>query len=131
MKQTPFEDRCPIFRLELARDECHFNSAQEILNHLKERVDEHKMARYIAEFDHFSHTKGLLEGEVNEEMLDARHIIFCFGNTLNDIDALAVRPRSIGIAEMRDRFQLTFLEAPQAMGSETMEQWIKALAKVA
>jgi hypothetical protein len=44
---------------------------------------------------------------------------------------LAVRPRAIGVADMGDRFVLSFMEAPMQPANEAMEAWVKGLRKVA
>jgi hypothetical protein len=40
---------------------------------------------------------------------------------------LAVRPRSIGIADLGDRFVISFMEAPMAAANQSMEAWTLAL----
>ena len=40
---------------------------------------------------------------------------------------LAVRPRSIGIAETVDGFVISFMEAPMALANDTMEVWVKGV----
>jgi len=40
---------------------------------------------------------------------------------------LAVRPRSIGICELDDKFIVNFLEAPMKPANDAMESWAKAL----
>ena len=41
---------------------------------------------------------------------------------------LAVRPRSIGVAEMADSFVVSFLEAPNPEANAAMESWVKGIA---
>lgn len=43
---------------------------------------------------------------------------------------LAVRPRSIGIAETETGFIVSFMEAPMAIANDTMESWVKGVVKV-
>ena len=43
-------------------------------------------------------------------------------------EVLAVRPRSIGVCEMKDSFVVNFLEAPNEMANKTMEDFVKSLA---
>lgn len=38
-------------------------------------------------------------------------------------EALALRPRSIGVAELADKFVISFLEAPMPVANTAMEQW--------
>ncbi len=42
---------------------------------------------------------------------------------------MAVRPRSIGVSDMGDRFVIIFMEAPNPVANEAMENWTKALKK--
>jgi hypothetical protein len=127
MKQTLFQEKYPVFYLEVDKSETTFQSVPEILAYFKEKVDAHPVARYIGEFDHYGHTKQLEEGEINPEILDAKHILFCFGLRLPTPRAMAVRPRSIGVCEMADKFIIDFLEAPMPMANATMEEWAKAV----
>lgn len=54
-------------------------------------------------------------------------IVFCFGKELPTPEVLAVRPRSIGVCELEDKFVLNFLEAPNDMANKTMEEFIKSI----
>jgi len=58
-------------------------------------------------------------------------VIFCFGFMLPGPQVLAVRPRAIGVADMGDRFVLSFMEAPMQPANEAMEAWVKGLRKAA
>jgi hypothetical protein len=40
---------------------------------------------------------------------------------------MAMRPRSIGIAEMADRYVITFLEPPMPLANTAIEAWTRAL----
>lgn len=40
---------------------------------------------------------------------------------------MAVRPRSIGVVDLGDRFVVTFMEAPMPPANEAMEAWAKSL----
>ena len=37
--------------------------------------------------------------------------------------------RSIGVADMGDRFVVSFLEAPMPFANDTMESWVKGLRR--
>ena len=127
MKQTILMEKYPIFELDIEKSETKYKSIDEILDYLKEKIDNHKIATYIGEFDHYSHTKSLEEGKVADEILDAKNIICCFGKELPKATVLGVRPRSIGVAELKDKFIISFLEAPNPVANEAMESWIKGL----
>ncbi len=127
MKQVLLQEKFPIFKLEIDKSETEFKSAQGLVNHFKQLIDEHKVTRFIGEFDHYSHTKGLEGGEIANNIIDARNVVFCFGSKLPKAEMLAVRPRSIGIAETKTSFMISFMEAPMALANDTMEAWVKGV----
>jgi len=127
MKLSLFQEKYPVFTVELSKDETTGTSVDAIIEFLKARIDETPDAVFIAVFDHYAHTKSLPEGEIAPDILDAKNLIFCFGVKLPNPAVLAVRPRSIGIAEMADKFVITFMEAPMPRANQAMESWVKAL----
>ena len=126
MKKTIFMDKYPVFSLELNKNEVKQSSVDEIIAYFKEKIDTHKIAKFIAIFDHYEHTKNI-DGEIAPEILDAKNIIFCFGSKIPNSKILAVRPRSIGVCELEDKFVIEFVEAPNEQLHEVMENWAKAL----
>lgn len=127
MKQTLLQEKYPIFTLEIGKNETSLASVDAIVQYLRDCIDDHKIASYIATFDHYAHTKSLPDGQVAPEILAAKNIVFCFGLTLPDPQVMAVRPRSIGVAELADHFVVTFMEAPMPVANSAMESWAKAL----
>lgn len=127
MKQTMLQEKYPVYTLELTKSETKHKDCDEIIAFLKARVDEHKVACYIAEFDHYAHTSTLEEGEIQEGIIAAKNIVFCFGIKLPKPEMMAVRPRSIGVVEYEDRFVISFLEAPMPIANQAMESWAKAI----
>ena len=120
-------DKYPIYTLEILKDETTLINVNEILNYFKAKVDEHKIATFISIFDHYSHTKAL-GGEINQDIKDAKNIVFCFGAALPNTKILAVRPRSIGVAELENSFVIEFIEAPKEQLHDLMESWSKSIA---
>ena len=127
MKKTIFMDKYPVYTLEISKNETTLKNVDEILAYYKAKVDEHKIATFIAIFDHFSHTKSL-NGEINPDIKDAKNIVFCFGAALPNTKILAARPRSIGVAELENSFVVEFIEAPKEQLHDVMEAWTKAIA---
>ena len=127
MKQTLLQQEYSVFALEVEKEETSFRSVKEIIDYFKTKVDRHKTAQFIATYDHMSHTRGLPEGQISEEILDAGHIIFCFGITLPNPEVMAVRPRSIGIIELPSSFYITFIEAPMPVANVVMEEWAREI----
>jgi hypothetical protein len=127
MKQTMLMEKYPIYTLEIGKDEITQQTMQDIMAYFRAKIDAHPIAKFIALFDHYSHTKALADGEMNPDILDAQDIIFCFGQKLPTPQMLAIRPRSIGVAEMADKFVISFLETPMPHANEAMENWAKGL----
>jgi hypothetical protein len=130
MKQTTLLEKYPVFELELDKAETTYRTAQEVIDALKASIEAHPLVSFIGEFDHYSHTRNLPAGEIAPEIKDARLVVFCFGVKLPNPHVLAVRPRSIGVADMGDRFVINFLEPPMPVATEAMEGWVKALRNV-
>lgn len=127
MKQTLLHETYPVFTLEVGKYETTFKTVDEILDFLKEKIEDHRAATYIATFDHYAHTKSLEEGRVDKSILDAKNIVFCFGFTIPNPQVLGLRPRSIGVAEMEECFVVSFMEAPMPVANVVMETWAHAI----
>ncbi len=127
MKKTIFMEKYPVYTLEIRKSETTYTKVEEILEYFKVLVDAHKIAKYIATFNHYEHTSSL-GGDINSEIKDAQNLIFCFGPAIPNTKILAARPRSIGIAELEDSFIIEFLEAPKEQLNDLMETWAKAVA---
>jgi len=126
MKQKVIMEKYPVNELTIGKSETTFTTVDEILVFLKEKIDTHPVAVYIATFDHYAHTKSLGEnGEINPAILDAKNIICCFGKQLPKPELLAVRPRSMGVVEMAENFVVSFMDAPNSQAHEAMITWVK------
>lgn len=126
MQKTNFLDKFPVISYEIKKTQTSFSSVDEIVDFLKLKVQNHKIARYIGVFDHFSHTKAL-GGEMVDGLVDAKNIIFCFGQAIPNPKILAIRPRSIGVCEFEDRFSVDFMEAPKEDLTKLMQSWVEEL----
>ncbi len=127
MKKTIFMDKYPVYTLSLLKSETTYKTVPEIAAYFQAKIEAHPIARFIAVFDHYAHTKGL-NGEIMEGLRDAQNVIFCFGSAIPNTKILAVRPRSIGICEFDDSFIIEFIEAPKEEMHALMETWAKELA---
>jgi len=121
-------EKYPVFTVEVKKEETTYKNVDEILAYIKSQIEAHPVAVYIGEFDHYGHTSGLAEGKIADEIKDAKNIICCFGKVLPKPEVLAVRPRSIGVAELSDSFVVSFLEAPNPDANAAMEKWVKGIA---
>lgn len=128
MQQKVFKEKYPIFSLEFAKEESKFDSVPAILDYLQQQVEAHPKAGFIARFNHFEHTTNI-GGEIAENIKDAQNLILCFGMQLPSADPVAVRPRSIGVTDLGDKFVVNFMEAPNPIANDTMEAWVKSLLK--
>ena len=126
MQNKLLADKYPIHVLELGKNETTHEHLDDLLKAIEVRAEADPTVRLIATFDHRSHTK-LIGGEIRPDILAAKNLIFCFGVKLLDPTMMAVRPRSIGFAELPDRFVISFLEAPMKPANEAMEAWVKGL----
>lgn len=129
MKHSLFQGKYPIVTLEVAKDATRFGDVDAIIHHLKGCIDAHGVARYLGEFDHLAHTQALPTGEIDSSIQAAKHVMFCFGTKLNTAEVLAVRPRSIGVAEQDGSFVISYMEAPMPPANEAMQRWVGAIAE--
>ncbi len=118
-----------IQSMEIAKDEARFPTADEAVAYIKEQVEAHPMATYIATFDHYSHTSNLPQGNIAGDITDVKMAIFCFGPDISIPQLAGVRPRSISVIEHTDKFTVTFMNAPAPFLQETMTEWCEALKK--
>ena len=126
MKQTLLQEKYPIFVAEIGKNETTYRSVDELVAYYQARIAENPKVQFIGVFDHYAHTRKI-EGPIVEGMTAAVDIIFCFGFAIPTPQMLAVRPRSIGIADMGDKFVISFLEAPMQPANQAMEGWTIAL----
>ncbi|MGB1111025.1 MAG: DUF6858 family protein [Gammaproteobacteria bacterium] len=127
MDKQFIQDRFPIYRLNIDKKDTPHQSAGDMIAALRECVESDQNARFIADFDHYSHTRGLDDGELSDNIQDARIIVFCFGIKLPAPEMLGVRPRSIGVADMGDHFVVSYMEAPLKHANDAMHDWVVGL----
>jgi len=127
MKQITVMEKYPVFTMEIMKNETSYKSVDEVLGHLKSQIEGHPIATYIGEFDHYTHTSNLKVGEISDDIKDAKNIICCFGKMLPKPEVLAVRPRSIGVAEMMESFVVSFMEAPNPDANAAMVKWVEEI----
>ncbi|QOG11902.1 DUF6858 family protein [Arcobacter sp. FWKO B] len=127
MKQMLFKEKYPVFTLEVSKSETTYKNIDEIFVFLKQKIDSHPVAKFIAIFDHMSHTKSFEDNVIAEGIIDAKNLVFCFGKEIPTSKILAVRPRSIGICEFKDHFDISILEVPNENLHKVLENWIKEI----
>ena len=57
MKKSIFMEKYPVYRIELLKTEIKVQNVNDILDYYKEKIINHPVAKFIATFDHYSHTK--------------------------------------------------------------------------
>jgi len=129
MQQTLFMEKYPIFTLEVEKSECRYATTDELMDYFKEKITNDPIAIFIGAFDHAAHTRSLEKGEVAPDIVEAKMVIFCFGEKLPKPEMMAARPRSISICDMGERFVITFLEAPMSAINEKLEGWVKEVIR--
>jgi len=129
MKSLLLKDQYPVKVLELPKSEAKFQSVDEVLSDLKNKIENHPVAVYIATFDHFSHTKSIPEHKMAEDIKDVKNIIFCFGKELPKSAMASVRPRSIAVADEGEKFVISFMDAPNDAAQDSMISWVEDLKK--
>ncbi len=128
MTKTIFMDKYPVYSLNIEKKETKYKSVDEIVKHFEALIDAHPVAKSIAVFDHYEHTASMKDGVVAPEIKAAKNVIFCFGKQLPTSTILAVRPRSIGICELKESFEISFLEVPNEQLHKVSEEWAKSIA---
>lgn len=129
MKQITVMEKYPVYTLRVEKSETNYQSIDAIFDYLKQQIEIHPIATYIGEFNHYAHTASLEVGEISDEIKAAKNLVCCFGKVLPKPEVLAVRPRSIGVAELDDAFVISFLEAPNPDANKAMESWVKGLIR--
>ncbi len=129
MKSMTIKDLYPIQAVEIQKDEAKFKNCDEIVAYLEEEIKNHPVATYISTFDHYTHTKSLEDHVMDENIIDVKLVIFCFGKELPIPQMAAIRPRSIAIVEEKDKFTISFMDAPNPQSHDTMTKWVLGVKK--
>jgi len=129
MKQIFLKDKFPVFTLDIPKTETRFSNTDEVIDYLTKKIESHPVARLIAVFDHYGHVKDLEKGEIDESILDSKNIIFCLSGAIPNALIAAIRPRSIAVNELKDKFVINFMEAPVEAATETMVEWVNSINK--
>lgn len=127
MKQVLLKDKFPVYTLDILKSETTFNNTDEVIDYLKSKIEEHPTARFIAVFDHYGHVKALEKAEIDENIVDSKNILFCMSGAIPNAMIAAVRPRSIAVNELIDKFVVNFMEAPMEAPTNTMVEWVSSI----
>ncbi len=128
MKQTMLQEKYPLYVAEISKSETACQTIDALIDYYKGKIAENPKVAFIGIFDHYAHTRSI-GGDIAPGIVAAVDIIFCFGFALPSAQMLAVRPRSIGVADMGDKFIISFMEAPMQPANQAMEAWTLGLRK--
>jgi hypothetical protein len=126
MTKSTLLEKYPVHTLQIAKSETTFTSVDEFISYYKAKIEAHPIAVFIAEFDHYAHTSSI-DGAIDENILSAKAVIFCFGSQIPNSKILAARPRSFAIVEHKDEFVVEFMEAPNEKLQLVMQEWTKEI----
>ncbi|MBN2824333.1 MAG: hypothetical protein JXQ76_03335 [Campylobacterales bacterium] len=126
MQKMIFMDKYPIYETTLSKKSAAYDNVQEVIAYLKAKIDSDSVATYIAQFDPYTHTASL-GGEIHPDIVEAKEIIFCFGQKLLNSTVVAVRPRAIGVIDTGENLVINFMEAPNEPSTNTMIEWVNEL----
>jgi hypothetical protein len=127
MQQSLLKDKFPVYSLEIPKSETSYRNTDQMINSLKVKIDEHPVARFIAVFDHYGHVKAQEKGEIDPAIKDSKNILFCMSAAIPNAMIASLRPRSIAVSELEDKFVVSFMEAPMEAPTNTMIGWVSAL----
>jgi hypothetical protein len=126
MKQIMLQEKYPVAVAEIGKGETTCGSVDDVVEYLKNCIAENKKVQFFGIFDHYAHTQRI-GGEIAPGIQAAVDVIFCFGFALPNPLVLAVRPRAIGVADMGDKFVVSYMEAPMPPANEAMAKWVEGL----
>ena len=123
MQKISLMDKYPIYTKEILKSKVKFKNIDEFIEALKQKIEQDSIAIYIWVFDHFTHTNKI-GWEIIDWMIAGKILLFCFWQNISNPQAMAVRPRNIAIAEFKDKFIVSFLEAPIEKVNTKKINWI-------
>ncbi len=126
MQKIVFKDRYTIWKCEIEKNKIIYSDIEEIISYFKHKIKTHPFAKYLFLFDHYKHIKSI-NGKILPDVIDMKNIVFCYGPDILDIEIAALRPRSIGICELKDSYIIEFMQAPSDKAHESMVEWTKEL----
>jgi hypothetical protein len=129
MDKTILLDKYPVYSEVVEKNDTDYERIDDVMAHLKAKIDEHPVARYIADFDHYAHVAEQPEGKIADGIMASKHLLFCVANAIPNPVIAAARPRAISVVELVDKFVLSYLEAPVEMANQLMTDWIDSLKK--
>jgi len=129
MTKSTLLEKYPVKSLTIKKSDTNLENVEQFMEHFKTKIEADIIGKFIAIFDHYEHTTSLEGHEIADGIVDAKNIIFCFGQKIPNPKILAIRPRSIAVVEEKDSFTVSFMQAPMQPINEKMISWVKATLK--
>ena len=128
MKKMILKDLYPIMKTEFKKSELKdWVKLDDIINAFVEKITQ--KAKLINIFDHYTWSKETNpEADIYDWIIWAKNIVFCGWVDISVPEMLAIKPRSISIAEFEDKFFITMLQVPKPEKVKKFEKmilWIK------
>ena len=127
MEKVIFKDKYPVYTMQILKKEYSHN-INNIVEYFKDQIEKHPSAQLINVFDNYAHTTRL-NGEINPDIKAAQNIIFCFGRSINDTKEVSLRPRSLSVCELEDRYIVEFVDPPKQTARDYIIGWCEGLLK--
>ena len=126
MQRITVEGRYPVRVEEIAKSDTPWRDVDEIATVLQACIYHRADFAFIGVFDNYG--LNLRVGEpLPIDMQDAKTILFCPSAGLPDPVSMALSLCAISVADMGNRFVITFQDAPVASPTETLAQWVEDL----
>lgn len=126
MQRITAEGRYPVWVEEIAKADTPWRDVDEIAAALSASIYRQAGAAFIGVFDYYGFNLRV-GASLPVDMQDAKTVLFCPGARLPGPVALALCPCAIGVADMGNRFVISFLDAPAASPMETLALWVEDL----
>jgi hypothetical protein len=124
-------DKYPVYSQEIEKNDTECKNVDDVIAYFKEKINSHPIATYIGDFDHYAHVAEQTEGKIADEIKASKHALFCVANAIPNPLIAAARPRAISVAELDDKFVISYLEAPVETANQLMAEWIDSLKRAA
>lgn len=126
MQHITVEGRYPVWVEEIAKADTPWRDVDEIAAALSACIHRQAGAAFIGVFDCYGFNLRV-GASLPVDMQDAKTVLFCPGARLPSPAALALCPCAIGVADMGNRFVISFLDAPVVSPTDTLALWVEDL----
>lgn len=126
MQRITVEGGYPVWVEEIAKADTPWRDVDEIAAAFRARIQRQAGSAFIGVCDHYGLNLRLGE-KLHAAMRDARIVLFCDDPALPGPTLLALRPCAIGVADMGNRFVLSFMERPGPAANGFLRQGLEDL----